>query len=147
MNALIKVKGEIQRSYDEQREKERLLSMLMDRKKEVPFKNRAKEETIDKIKYYIDENACDFTLSLGTVADYFGLNASYISRLFKQKTGSNFSQYVMRKRIGLAIEIMQHEGGKVHEVAEKVGFIDPHYFGICFKRVTGKSVSEFKSNS
>ena len=182
VDALLRVKGEIQRCRDEQKEKERLLTMLMDRKKEEggisafetlsicqdpffqgtgaktdysldtlpdkePVRNKVKEETIDRIKHYIDENACDFTLSLGTVADHFGLNPSYISRLFKQKTKSNFSQYVMRRRIGLAITIMQKEGGKVHEIAEKVGFIDPHYFGICFKRITGKSVSEFKNDT
>ena len=33
---------------------------------------------------------------------------------------------------------------KVYEVAEKVGFKDSHYFCICFKKQTGKTVKEYR---
>ncbi|HBG12026.1 MAG TPA: DNA-binding response regulator, partial [Clostridium sp.] len=33
---------------------------------------------------------------------------------------------------------------KVYEIAEKVGFRDSHYFGICFKKHVGVTVKEYK---
>ena len=32
---------------------------------------------------------------------------------------------------------------KISEIAEKVGFSDPHYFGISFKKMTGCTPTEY----
>ena len=32
---------------------------------------------------------------------------------------------------------------KNYEIAEKVGFSDPHYFGISFKKMTGYTPTEY----
>ena len=32
---------------------------------------------------------------------------------------------------------------KNYEISEKIGFRDPHYFSIAFKKITGKSPKEY----
>jgi two-component system response regulator YesN len=110
------------------------------------MRNSIQADTIDTIKKYIDDNICDYTLSLSGVADFFGMNPSYISRLFKEKTSCNFSKYLTTLRINKAIDILKNGKGKVYEIAEQVGIIDPQYFGVCFKKITGMSVSEYRDS-
>lgn len=96
------------------------------------------------IESYIDAHICDSDLSLKNTAEAFYLNASYLSRLYKQRTGQSFKQYVIEKRMLIAIEQLKHTEKKVYEISEEVGISDPNYFGVCFKKYVGKSVSEYR---
>jgi two-component system response regulator YesN len=42
-----------------------------------------------------------------------------------------------------AKELLENTDLKNYEIAEKVGFSDPHYFSIVFKKMTGKTPSEY----
>ena len=42
-----------------------------------------------------------------------------------------------------ARELLENTTLKNYEIAEKVGFSDPHYFGISFKKMTGKTPTEY----
>lgn len=96
------------------------------------------------IESYIDTHICDPELTLKNTADAFYLNASYLSRLYKQRTGQSFKQYVIEKRMLIAVELLKSTEKKVYEISEDVGITDPNYFGVCFKKYMGKSVSEYR---
>ena len=40
-------------------------------------------------------------------------------------------------------ELLEKTTLKNYEIAEKVGFADPHYFGISFKKATGCTPTEY----
>lgn len=84
-------------------------------------------------------------LSLKQIADIVGLSENYFSSLFKQEIGESLITYINRVRIQYAKEMLRSETMKVYEVAEKVGYRNTTYFSTMFKKVTGMSVSEFKS--
>ena len=42
-----------------------------------------------------------------------------------------------------AKDLLEHTSLKNYEIAERVGFADPHYFGISFKKMTGKTPTEY----
>ena len=42
-----------------------------------------------------------------------------------------------------AKELLENTTMKNYEIAEKVGFADPHYFGISFKKMTGCTPTEY----
>jgi two-component system response regulator YesN len=86
----------------------------------------------------------EYELSLKKVGDAFFINQSYLSRLFKQKTGINYVEYLTDIRIQKAILLLKNSNMKMYQIAEQVGIIDPHYLGVCFKKVTGVSMSEYK---
>ena len=71
-------------------------------------------------------------------------NASYLSRVFKEKTGQTFRGYLFKLRMEKAMELLRDTDNKGYEVAEMVGIKDPHYFSVCFKKYTGLSVSDYK---
>lgn len=84
-------------------------------------------------------------LSLKQIADLVGLSENYFSSLFKQEMGENLIAYINRVRIQYAKEMLRSETMKVYEIAEKVGYRNTTYFSTIFKKVTGMSISEFKS--
>ena len=42
-----------------------------------------------------------------------------------------------------AKELLEQTTLKNYEIAEMVGYSDPHYFGISFKKMTGKTPTEY----
>ncbi len=85
----------------------------------------------------------DNGLSLQTVSENLYMNRTYISEVFKQKTGLSFIEYLTRVKIERGKQLMAG-GLKTYEAAETLGFKDAEYFGKLFKRHTGKSLSEFR---
>jgi two-component system response regulator YesN len=99
---------------------------------------------IQDIKQHIEDNISDSSLSLSTVANAFYLNASYLSRLFKQETGYTFGDYIKKIRMEKILELLHKEDLKVYQLCERVGMEDPHYLSILFKKYTGITISEYK---
>ncbi len=102
------------------------------------------ENTIEKIRKYIETNYTDSALNLASVSQQFGFSSSYLSRKFKQETGANFTEYLTRCRMEKAI-ILAGSGKKMFAASSEVGIPDPNYFGRCFKKYTGISYSEYAS--
>lgn len=99
---------------------------------------------ISKIKAYVDGHFCDNAMSLSLVADVFQKNTAYISSLFKKETGENFSDYIIRKRMDRAKELLEDFTIKTYEVAEAVGYADTSHFIKVFKKYTGMSTSQYR---
>ena len=92
---------------------------------------------------YIQNNYMDPDLSLNTICSYLNISTSYFSTIFKELTGETFTEVLIRTRMEKAKELLENTTLKNYEIAEKVGFSDPHYFGISFKKMTGKTPTEY----
>ncbi|MBQ3426075.1 MAG: helix-turn-helix domain-containing protein [Clostridia bacterium] len=95
----------------------------------------------------IDDNIRNENLSLRWIAkNHLFTNVDYLGKVFKKEVGTNFSHYVMTKRMELAKELIM--GGKkdrIYEVAERVGYgTNSQYFSQVFKKYTGLSPLEYK---
>lgn len=102
-----------------------------------------KNDTICKIKKHIEENYVQPDLNVTSIAQTFGFNASYLSRLFKAETDINLVDYISECRMKKAIEYAK-KGTLMYITAKNVGIPDPNYFGKCFKKYTNKNYSELK---
>lgn len=100
---------------------------------------------ITQILEHIDVHLNEPTLTLKTIAKTVYANESYISRIFKQEMGESLIEYITRKRIERGRILMNTTDLKVYEIAEQVGFSDPHYFSICFKKQLGVTIKEYKN--
>lgn len=86
------------------------------------------------------------TVTLKKVADFVHLSPEYFSRYFKEKTGTNFSDYVMEQRMELAAKLLKDVRKKTYEIAYETGYNNPKNFTRAFKTYFGISPSEFRSN-
>ncbi|WP_028612414.1 response regulator [Paenibacillus harenae] len=82
-------------------------------------------------------------LSLHTLAERLYVNPSYLSRLFKKETGEAFSNYVLKRRMERAKELLQQDA-RVYDAASAVGYRDVSYFAKVFRGYWGVAPSEWK---
>lgn len=99
---------------------------------------------IQEAKQYIEQNY-DRTITLDDVAQYVHLNASYLSFLFKELTGQKYIDYITSFRIEKAKSLLKHTNHKVHEVGEMVGYENPRYFTLVFKKYAKLSPIEYRN--
>ena len=92
---------------------------------------------------YIQKHYMEPNLSLNDICSYLNISTSYFSTIFKDMTGGTFLEYLINIRMEKAKELLKNTTLKNYEIAEKVGFSDPHYFGISFKKMTGKTPTEY----
>lgn len=83
-------------------------------------------------------------ISLQSVANRINVNASYLSRVFKQETGENFVSFLTRLRMEKAKNMLKERNVKVYEVAERVGYPNTAYFSKLFKKLCGMSPEEYR---
>ncbi len=105
---------------------------------------KSNRNLIDDILSYLAENYHNESLSLQKTAKEFHVNYSYLSRLFKEKTGINFSEYMTLIRVKEATLLLTDSDLKIYEIAANVGFSDPHYLEICFKKINHISMSKYR---
>lgn len=92
---------------------------------------------------YIKENYGNPDLNLNLLCDYLNISTSRFSSIFKEATGKTFTEVLTNIRMERAKQLLSHTSLKNYEIAEKVGFSDPHYFSIAFKKMTGKTPKEY----
>jgi len=92
---------------------------------------------------YVLENI-DGNISLSAVSDSLFMNKSYISEVFKQKTGLSFIEYLTIVKMERAKKLVGDGRLKAYEVAELLGFKDVEYFSRLFKKYTGITPSEYR---
>lgn len=96
------------------------------------FTRRQWQAVVDYINAHLSSN-----YSLGELADIAGVGPSTFKVLFKQSFGVPVHQYVIRRRVEHAMNLMSNGRVKLNEVAQKSGFVDQSHMGRCFQRVLG----------
>lgn len=102
---------------------------------------------IGQAKEYIEQHYADPDLSLNEVAARANLSPSYFSAVFSQETHQTFKEYLTELRIRKAKELLRMTALRSADIAYRVGYNDPHYFSSVFKRNTGLSPMEFRSQA
>lgn len=89
---------------------------------------------ISQIAQYINEHYSE-DISLSVLAKKFHVSQSYISRIFKEEIGSNYSDYLRIIRLHGACNLLLDTNLKVQTIAEKVGFKSSNHFCKTFKAI------------
>ncbi|MFC5651069.1 response regulator [Paenibacillus solisilvae] len=101
--------------------------------------------TVGKAKQYVRDYLSD-GVSLQTVADHMGMNASYFSRWFKYSTNRNFVDFLKECRIEKAKELLKQGAYGLQEISTRIGYADVKHFYRVFKELTGYTPSEYKKH-
>ena len=92
---------------------------------------------------YIEKNYSDPTINLNSICAYLNMSTSRFSCIFKTITGETFMEVLIRTRMEKAKELLEHTDLKNYEIAERVGFGDPHYFSVSFKKRIGMTPKKY----
>lgn len=92
---------------------------------------------------YLKANYGNQDLSLNSICSYLNISTSHFSNIFKEAAGGTFTEVLTKIRIEKAKQLLKETSLRNYEIAEKVGFSDPHYFSIAFKKMTGKTPKEY----
>ncbi|MBQ4154066.1 MAG: helix-turn-helix domain-containing protein [Clostridia bacterium] len=107
-------------------------------------KSVAKSELlVDEIVQYIHSHYRE-EINNTVLGDIFGYHPNHLNRLVVQNTGMSIHKYLVKCRINAAIELIQASDLKTGEIAEAVGFKDSTHFLKYFKKITGKTTSDFR---
>lgn len=83
-------------------------------------------------------------LTLQGIAETIHVNASHLSRKFKEETGMSLIDYIHVKRIEAAKLYLESNTATITEIAFIVGFNDVNYFSRVFKKMTDLTPSQYR---
>ena len=98
---------------------------------------------IENVKKYIHEHYSE-NITLNILSDIVYVNPVYLSRLFKEKTGQNFIDYLTGIRIEHAKKLLEDLTLRIYDITEMIGYESRKHFGKTFKEITGTSPKEYR---
>lgn len=93
---------------------------------------------------YMDTNIGDPEMTLSVLSRRAAITPSHFSRVFKQLTGMNVTEYVVVKRVVLAKELLIRTDDSIKTICEKCGMESESYFYHKFKLITGMTPKTYK---
>lgn len=99
---------------------------------------------IFEAKAYIERHYAQPDISLNQVAEHVNRSPSHFSTLFSRSIGVDFRDYLTGIRLKKARELLSTTMLKTSEISRQIGYKDPHYFSLVFKKETGLSPQEFR---
>ncbi len=86
-------------------------------------------------------------ITLDNIAQKFYVSKEYLSRAFKTYSGENISDYILRKRMEKARELISEQNIAIKHVAQMMGYDDIAYFYRVFKKHFGFPPGELRSEN
>lgn len=102
-----------------------------------------KADLVDQIKRYVKEHI-EQDILLEDVAGEVFLTTRHLSRVFKKQTGETFLQYVTRKKMEKAVELLHDSEYRVYHIAQKLGYKTPRYFSKLFFNYSGYYPNQYR---
>jgi AraC-like DNA-binding protein len=93
---------------------------------------------------FIDENCLDRDISLRVIAGRFGVSVPYLSRFIKEQTGESFVEYVARRRIARAKQMLAAGASTIEQVSRTVGYDNPLTFRRAFRKYEGVNPGDYR---
>lgn len=100
---------------------------------------------VERICRYIDEHYSE-RLTLEEIASTAGYSKYYINRLFKEYKGTTVIDYLIRIRIREAKKLLKSGNYSVKQISLMVGYLEPNYFTLTFKKLEGMSPLKYRYN-
>ncbi len=73
-------------------------------------------------------------ITVSWIADRYGYNRDYLSRLFKKATGKNLQEYIVEQKLAKAKSLLAGTTRTVKQIAHDVGIADEKYFIRLFRK-------------
>ncbi|MCR5108615.1 MAG: response regulator [Lachnospiraceae bacterium] len=98
---------------------------------------------IKEAMQYIEDNVKK-DISLNDISEKLNISSYYFSKLFKEETKEGFIEYLTKRRVEMAKDMLKDPTKSIKEVGSECGYSDPNYFSRIFKKATGMTPTEYK---
>jgi len=118
---------------------------LLERMKQsyVEHYGRLEADKIHQIKLYIIKHSHE-DISLDALGKKVDLSPIYISKMFKEKLGTNYIDFLTECRIEKAKKLLSNPDKSLKEITYEVGYHEPNYFSKVFKKMCSVSPKEYR---
>lgn len=96
-----------------------------------------------QMKAYIDQHYLG-NLSLEEIAQTHFVTACHASYAFKKTMGIPPIKYITNRRLGEAQNLLLYSKLNIAQIAEQVGYPNPNYFNVVFRKNIGMSPTKFR---
>lgn len=121
----------------------RLYNIKIKERRKKDYNYNTTDHTFYDILKFIDREYINLK-TVKQVSQKLSYNEDYISHLFKEKMGITIKEYLIRKKISEAMELLTTTNLKMEEIAEYLNFSSAHTFYQAFKRTTKIGPMEYK---
>lgn len=98
---------------------------------------------LERAKKYIDDNPDSF-FTCDEVAYYCNISAKQLGRIFKENEGCSLLEYIHKRKIDLAKQMIRESDEKLDSISSALGFSSVNYFGKFFSKFTGMTPGEYR---
>jgi len=99
---------------------------------------------VQQAKNYI-ESSIGRNLTVRDVAEAVNIHDRYLYNLFIQIEGTSPKEYILRRKLETAEDLLIHTALPVSEIAQAAGFVDVYGFSRLFKRKRGLSPTDYRN--
>ena len=108
------------------------------------LENNKNYAVIRKANEYAALHFHEPTFTLGDAAEYVGLSKSHFSKLYKEHTGENYWDVVIRMKIELAKRLLRETNQTNYEIADRIGYSSEYHFARIFAKMTGLTTTQYR---
>ena len=108
--------------------------------------NSRLRKDLDSVIEQIHKNIANSDFSVEGAARSFRVTRTHFGRLFKRAYGVTPIEYIQKKRLELAKDLLRASFFNISEISSQCGFSDLYYFSKVFKKETGLSPSAYRKN-
>ena len=124
---------------------QRYCSRLFGRMKDIA---KSKEQLdggalVNRVKKYVRDHIFE-DIVLDDIANEVFFSVSHLRRVFKKETGETFLQYVVRKKMETAAELLHDPKHKVYQISEMLGYKSTRYFSKLFNSIIGYYPGDYR---
>lgn len=98
-----------------------------------------------RVKHYLDTHVAEL-VSIGEMAALIYRSPDYLIRHFKEETGLTPYQYLLKRKLQVAANLLRDTTLSVGEIAMQLGYEDAHYFSGLFKKETGVPPRQYRKD-
>lgn len=141
-NNELSIMKDIDESEDIVQLKDRLLEVISEFRSVLLTHLKTNEFEI--VLQYI-KNHLDRKMSLQELADMSYMSTSAFCKRFRQETGKTMVQYINEYKVE-SVKSLLRENRTLEEIADKTGFLNVNYMIRVFKKVEGKTITEYRES-
>ncbi|MBW7453692.1 response regulator [Paenibacillus sepulcri] len=98
---------------------------------------------VEGIHSYIKEHLAD-NVTLAAIADHVYFHPGYLSKIYKEATGINISDFILAERMEKARLLLEESHMKIYEITKKVGYQSVQHFIREFKKYYGITPKNYR---